>query len=156
MIRNLLGRHYGEISYWLRRLLLRKSRISVNKISTASITLIVVGVCVCSALMFASLKEAKQETYPVQDIYLVALKAAEQKCQANSDVSDECNNLRVAYLQDISCQNLAPQNGGRDRCGYWEFTFINNTSYPSLRSIDVEVRYDKSLKQSTQRVESRG
>ncbi len=107
-----------------------------------AIILFVVGVCV--GLLFQG-SGSDKDTKPAQDLYSTAQKAAETQCKKSGGTQNECVNLRTTSIQDVSCLNSAPQNGGKDRCGYWVFNFTSSTTYSPFRVIDIRVRYDGSI-----------
>lgn len=112
-------------------------------VSVTALTSLLLGV-LCGWLITA-FSERPPYSMGIYKAYEVADKAAENECLSHKGTPSECASLVTASIQDVSCWDLAPQNGGKDRCGYWIVSFTGNTTYMPFKIIDVEVRYDSTV-----------
>lgn len=121
--------------------------INKNSIIAAVITLTVaLALGVAFGMIYKESELNSLTKISFSELFHTASKTAEERCINDGGSTLECINLRTTSINDISCTNLAPQNGGADRCGYWVINFTNSTTYPSIRIIKIEIRYNGTIR----------
>lgn len=81
----------------------------------------------------------------VEPAFRAANKAAIKQCVSDGESEKTCNDLRTTSITEVSCKDLAPQNGGVNRCGYWQISFVNWVAPDVMISYDVSVKYSAEV-----------